>query len=124
MVEDMARNLQTRQGARHDDGVDRQWHRNAAITIIDPDFVDHVVADAGEWLESIIGRRGMSDGLDAIIDRAGTARESISAAIPQAKSATAVDRGARLLDSGEARVAEPAGDGWHVNQWLKKAVLL
>ena len=29
-----------------------------------------------------------------------------------------------LLDSGKARVAEPTGDGWHVNQWLKKAVLL
>ncbi|MBB6123665.1 2,3,4,5-tetrahydropyridine-2,6-dicarboxylate N-succinyltransferase [Sphingobium subterraneum] len=29
-----------------------------------------------------------------------------------------------LLDSGAARVAEPVGDGWQVNQWLKKAVLL
>jgi 2,3,4,5-tetrahydropyridine-2-carboxylate N-succinyltransferase len=30
-----------------------------------------------------------------------------------------------LLDSGEARVAEPDGNGgWTVNQWLKKAVLL
>jgi len=30
-----------------------------------------------------------------------------------------------LLESGEARVAEPASDGnWRVNAWLKKAVLL
>ena len=30
-----------------------------------------------------------------------------------------------LLDSGQARVAEPDGNGgWQVNQWLKKAVLL
>jgi 2,3,4,5-tetrahydropyridine-2,6-dicarboxylate N-succinyltransferase len=30
-----------------------------------------------------------------------------------------------LLDSGEARVAQPDGNGgWTVNQWLKKAVLL
>ena len=29
-----------------------------------------------------------------------------------------------MLDSGKARVAEPKGDGWQVNQWLKKAVLL
>ena len=30
-----------------------------------------------------------------------------------------------MLDSGTARVAEPRGDHqWHVNQWLKKAVLL
>ena len=29
-----------------------------------------------------------------------------------------------LLDTGKARVAEPTSDGWKVNQWLKKAVLL
>ena len=29
-----------------------------------------------------------------------------------------------MLDSGAARVAEKTSDGWHVNQWLKKAVLL
>jgi 2,3,4,5-tetrahydropyridine-2-carboxylate N-succinyltransferase len=29
-----------------------------------------------------------------------------------------------LLESGQARVAEPDADGWVVNQWLKKAVLL
>jgi 2,3,4,5-tetrahydropyridine-2-carboxylate N-succinyltransferase len=29
-----------------------------------------------------------------------------------------------LLESGQARVAEPGADGWTVNQWLKKAVLL
>ncbi len=28
------------------------------------------------------------------------------------------------IDAGELRVAEPAGDGWQVNEWLKKAVLL
>lgn len=28
------------------------------------------------------------------------------------------------LDSGAIRVAEPGPDGWHVNQWVKKAVLL
>ena len=35
------------------------------------------------------------------------------------------DRGAvRRLDAGEIRVAEPAGDGWTVNEWVKKAILL
>ncbi|MEO8714279.1 MAG: 2,3,4,5-tetrahydropyridine-2,6-dicarboxylate N-succinyltransferase, partial [Acetobacteraceae bacterium] len=28
------------------------------------------------------------------------------------------------LDSGLLRVAERGAEGWHVNQWLKKAVLL
>ena len=37
----------------------------------------------------------------------------------------AVDGALALLDAGEARVAEPDGQGgWRVNQWLKKAVLL
>lgn len=36
----------------------------------------------------------------------------------------AVAEALNLLDSGEARVAEPVADGWQVNQWLKKAVLL
>ncbi len=37
----------------------------------------------------------------------------------------AVSDALALLDSGEARVAEPDGNsGWKVNQWLKKAVLL
>ncbi|MFT4045443.1 MAG: 2,3,4,5-tetrahydropyridine-2,6-dicarboxylate N-succinyltransferase [Solimonas sp.] len=36
----------------------------------------------------------------------------------------AIESAIALLDSGEARVAEPGADGWKVNEWLKKAVLL
>jgi len=36
----------------------------------------------------------------------------------------AVEAALNLLDSGAARVAERGSDGWVVNQWLKKAVLL
>jgi 2,3,4,5-tetrahydropyridine-2-carboxylate N-succinyltransferase len=36
----------------------------------------------------------------------------------------AVNEALALLDAGTARVAEPDGNGWRVNQWLKKAVLL
>ena len=28
------------------------------------------------------------------------------------------------LDKGNLRVAEPSGDGWNVNEWIKKAVIL
>lgn len=38
--------------------------------------------------------------------------------------AEAVAQAITLLDCGEVRVAEPVEDGWRVNQWLKKAVLL
>jgi 2,3,4,5-tetrahydropyridine-2-carboxylate N-succinyltransferase len=45
-------------------------------------------------------------------DTTGPVRDAVSAALD-------------MLDSGVARVAEPRGDHqWHVNQWLKKAVLL
>jgi 2,3,4,5-tetrahydropyridine-2,6-dicarboxylate N-succinyltransferase len=36
----------------------------------------------------------------------------------------AVDFSLNQLDSGKSRVAEKIGSEWHVNQWLKKAVLL
>ncbi|MEQ9143138.1 MAG: 2,3,4,5-tetrahydropyridine-2,6-dicarboxylate N-succinyltransferase [Parvibaculaceae bacterium] len=36
----------------------------------------------------------------------------------------AVEEALTLLDRGEVRVAEKGADGWTVNQWLKKAVLL
>ena len=36
----------------------------------------------------------------------------------------AVETTLNLLDTGALRVAEPRDGGWHVNEWLKKAVLL
>src|SRR4051812_39289646 len=41
----------------------------------------------------------------------GEARDNVEAALD-------------LLDRGEMRVAEPTDNGWVVNDWLKKAVLL
>jgi 2,3,4,5-tetrahydropyridine-2-carboxylate N-succinyltransferase len=35
-----------------------------------------------------------------------------------------IEEAIRLLDRGEVRVAEPADDGWIVNEWVKKAILL
>jgi 2,3,4,5-tetrahydropyridine-2-carboxylate N-succinyltransferase len=65
----------------------------------------------------------MSDALAAAIDQAWESREEIDAGAGGALR-EAVEEAIRLLDSGEARVAEKAADGWRVNQWLKKAVLL
>jgi 2,3,4,5-tetrahydropyridine-2-carboxylate N-succinyltransferase len=58
------------------------------------------------------------------IDDAFEGRDKIG---PKTKVAVrkAVVSALDLLDTGKARVAERRGDGsWHVNQWLKKAVLL
>ena len=65
-----------------------------------------------------------ADDLANTIDTAFEQREGIG---PSTKGAVreAVEHALDLLDRGAARVAEKAGDGaWHVNQWLKKAVLL
>ena len=65
----------------------------------------------------------MSDDLIKAIDDAWEDRASIS---PSTKGETrdAILEGLSLLDRGQRRVAEPGEDGWIVNQWLKKAVLL
>lgn len=42
----------------------------------------------------------------------------------RARVETAVAEAIAMLDSGAARVAEKKDGDWHVNQWLKKAVLL
>src|SRR5271163_1546554 len=58
------------------------------------------------------------------IDAAFERRDEVG---PSTKGAVreAVDHALDLLDRGTARVAEKTtGGGWHVNQWLKKAVLL
>ena len=65
----------------------------------------------------------MSDRLSETIDEAWEAREAIDGATGGEVRA-AVDAALAALDAGELRVAEKRADGWQVNQWLKKAVLL
>ena len=65
----------------------------------------------------------MSADLAAAIEAAWEARDSVSPASSDVRKV--VDQALELLDSGQARVAQPDGNGgWQVNQWLKKAVLL
>jgi len=64
----------------------------------------------------------MTDSLIAAIEAAWENRADIT---PGHEVRHAVADALALLDSGEARVAQPDGaGGWQVNQWLKKAVLL
>lgn len=65
----------------------------------------------------------MTSQLQATIEAAWDARDTISPTT-MGEVRDAVETALGLLDSGEARVAEPTADGWQVNQWLKKAVLL
>jgi len=61
--------------------------------------------------------------LEKTIDAAFDDRANISPATTGEVRA-AIEDALSLLDAGKARVAEKGPDGWTVNQWLKKAVLL
>jgi len=62
--------------------------------------------------------------LEKAIDTAFDNRDAVNADT-KGEVREAVEEALSLLDSGQARVAEPPGNHqWQVNQWLKKAVLL
>jgi 2,3,4,5-tetrahydropyridine-2-carboxylate N-succinyltransferase len=66
----------------------------------------------------------MSEQLQATIEQAWDNRDAINIGTT-GEVRDAVVEALNLLDSGARRVAEKGTDGaWHVNQWLKKAVLL
>ena len=64
----------------------------------------------------------MSD-LQSAVEAAWDARDGVNVKTAGAVR-DAVEAALALLDSGQARVAEKAGNDWIVHQWLKKAVLL
>ena len=58
--------------------------------------------------------------LKDIVERAWENREALKDKDTQIAIKTIIDE----LDLGRRRVAEPEGDGWKVNEWIKKAVIL
>ncbi len=58
--------------------------------------------------------------LEDVIAKAWEDRSLLS----DSKTIDAIRRVIRLLDQGELRVAEPTSEGWQVNQWVKKAVVM
>ena len=62
--------------------------------------------------------------LQARIETLWARRDQLSPSTTGADRAS-VEEALEMLDSGQARVAEPDGNGgWKVNQWLKQAVLM
>ncbi len=61
----------------------------------------------------------MSD-LKSIIEKAWNDRSMLE----NAETVEAIKTVVEKLDKGEIRVAEPQGDDWVVNEWVKKAVIL
>jgi 2,3,4,5-tetrahydropyridine-2-carboxylate N-succinyltransferase len=64
------------------------------------------------------------DHLKTLIEDAFERRGELSPSDVPHDLSVALDDCLELLDSGRVRVAEPLADGWRVNEWLKKAVLL
>lgn len=58
--------------------------------------------------------------LQSIIENAWENRELLK----EEKTTTAIRKVIDLLDSGKLRVAEPTANGWQVNEWVKKGVVL
>lgn len=58
--------------------------------------------------------------LETTINKAWENRELLK----ETETTNAIREVINLLDSGELRVAEPTANGWQVNEWVKKAVVL
>ncbi len=46
------------------------------------------------------------------------------ALLAEPETQTAIREVVNLIDQGKLRCAEPVGDGWQINEWVKKAVVL
>ena len=66
----------------------------------------------------------MTEHIQNLIEDAFERRSEFSPTSAPQDVREAVETAIDLLDRGQVRVAEKQGDDWHVNQWLKKAVLL
>lgn len=62
----------------------------------------------------------MSESLKSIIEAAWENK----ALLEQTETQDTIRKVIELLDKGELRTAEPEGDDWKVNEWVKKAVLM
>jgi len=58
--------------------------------------------------------------LQKIVEQAWEKRAMLRIDAVQKKIRTVIE----YLDQGKLRVAEPTADGWQVNEWVKKAVIL
>jgi len=58
--------------------------------------------------------------LQQLIEQAWENRDLLK----EQQTITAIKEVVNLLDLGKLRVAEPTNDGWQVNEWVKKAVVL
>jgi len=64
------------------------------------------------------------DDLRSAIDDAYETRAQLNPRNTPSALRAAIEEAIELLNAGQLRVAQPEGNAWRVNEWLKKAVLL
>lgn len=67
-----------------------------------------------------MGKRMIMENYKKIIEQAWNDRSLLE----NTATRKTIEKVLELLDKGELRVAEPVNDGWQVNEWVKKAVIL
>jgi 2,3,4,5-tetrahydropyridine-2-carboxylate N-succinyltransferase len=65
-------------------------------------------------------KKKIMENLQIIIEKAWENRELLK----ESKTQDVIREVIELLDKGKLRVAEPKGENWQVNEWVKKAVVL
>ena len=61
--------------------------------------------------------------MESVVNEAWEIRQQLNASSDGIIRST-VEKIMEMLDQGTLRVAEKKGDVWHVNEWVKKAILL
>lgn len=79
-----------------------------------------IVGEVVKWLHLQFNHKIQMVELRQIIEQAWANREMLA----NTDVKVAVERVVELLDKGAIRVAEPNENGWTVNEWVKKAVLM
>jgi 2,3,4,5-tetrahydropyridine-2-carboxylate N-succinyltransferase len=72
------------------------------------------------FLSLYLTKKHFMDNLRSLIETAWENRALLEETTSKEAIRTIVD----LLDTGDLRVAEPTADGWQVNEWVKKAVVM
>ena len=72
------------------------------------------------FLSLYLTKKHFMDNLRSLIETAWENRALLEETITK----DAIREIVNLLDAGDLRVAEPTSDGWQVNEWIKKAVVM
>jgi 2,3,4,5-tetrahydropyridine-2-carboxylate N-succinyltransferase len=92
------------------------WKRTEKICILPVRFSNNNL----QGLLSLPQNKIAMNAIQTLIEQAWENRQLLQ----EEKTINAIQDVIEMLDAGKLRVAEPDGEGWKVNEWVKKAVVL